>query len=117
MVGLLVVGGGIFAIVALTGDDEPATPAAPASDSAEGGDDSSGSDGGGSSGLPEAEAIPDDLESEFQDLAEDCFGGDLAGCDELWVNTPVGSVAEEYGGTCGGRITYEGPSQCEERLG
>jgi hypothetical protein len=37
-------------------------------------------------------------------LADDCYGGDMAACDELFSEAPVGSDYESYGDTCGGRM-------------
>ena len=53
------------------------------------------------------EAIPGDIAAEFFDLAQACFDGDPAACDDLFAGTPVGSVDEAYGDTCGGRINEE----------
>ncbi|CAN5730433.1 hypothetical protein BH24ACT3_BH24ACT3_07650 [soil metagenome] len=39
----------------------------------------------------------------FDRLADDCFDGDLEACDELYLQTPVGSRYEAYGGSCAGR--------------
>lgn len=37
-------------------------------------------------------------------LANDCFDGNMASCDQLFEDTPVGSDLETYAQTCGGRI-------------
>lgn len=52
----------------------------------------------------------------FDALAADCEDGDLGACDDLYLQTAVGSDYEAYGSTCGGRIA---PVQgmCEEELG
>jgi hypothetical protein len=50
------------------------------------------------------EAVPGGIAAEFAGLAQACFDGDMAACDELFGTTPVGSVDEAYGDTCGGRI-------------
>src|SRR3712207_8864739 len=52
----------------------------------------------------------------YQPLAQACFGGDFAACDELWRLTPAGSAYEQYAGTCAGRLPYR-TSACQERLG
>ncbi len=38
-------------------------------------------------------------------LAIACGAGDLEACDDLYLQTPVGSGYEAYGATCGGRAT------------
>jgi hypothetical protein len=62
--------------------------------------------------------IPADLEAEFAELAQRCFVGDAAGCDELYQVTPVGSVAEAYGGSCGGRLdaAAHGNGRCQQAI-
>lgn len=50
------------------------------------------------------EPVPADIAAEFAALAQGCFDGDMGQCDELFNTTPVGSVDETYGDTCGGRI-------------
>lgn len=66
-------------------------------------------DGGG--GIdPEAidvngrDPIPADIAAEFLPLAQACFDGDPVSCDDLFAQTPAGSVDEAYGDTCAGRI-------------
>lgn len=56
-------------------------------------------------------------DAEFDGLAGECFDGDLASCDELFRVTPVGSAAEAYGSTCGGRLEDGVSGSCEELLG
>ncbi|MGY1672374.1 hypothetical protein [Geodermatophilus sp. SYSU D00710] len=75
------------------------------------------SPGGG--GSPAAPAPPTGLGDDptFQPLAQSCFDGDLATCDELWRVTPVDSPYEDYAGTCAGRVEYEGGGTCQARLG
>lgn len=48
---------------------------------------------------------PGDLgnDDELDELADECFDGDLGACDELYAESPVGSSYETYGITCGGR--------------
>ena len=36
-------------------------------------------------------------------LAQDCFDGDFASCDQLFFESPVDSDYEAYGDSCGGR--------------
>jgi hypothetical protein len=60
---------------------------------------------------------PGDFDDPEHDrLAEACHEGDWTACDDLYWGTSVGSAAEEYGGTCGGRNEFEGGG-CEARYG
>jgi hypothetical protein len=36
--------------------------------------------------------------------AQNCFGGDLQACDDLYYESPPMSGYEDYGSTCGGRV-------------
>lgn len=44
----------------------------------------------------------------------ECAGGDLAACDQLFRDAPLGSGYEEYGDTCGGRQPAGTPVLCIE---
>ncbi len=61
--------------------------------------------------------IPDyGSDARFTQLADSCFGGDLADCDELYRITPIDASTnswEGYGATCGGRLDQENPGVCE----
>ena len=46
--------------------------------------------------------------------AQGCFGGDLQGCDDLFVESPPLSEYEQYGGTCGGRVKLGSVYACTE---
>lgn len=37
-------------------------------------------------------------------MAQSCFDGEMAECDQLYRLSPLGSEYESYGKTCGGRI-------------
>ena len=41
---------------------------------------------------------------ELDELAVACFNDDLGSCDDLYVDSPDGSLYEAYGATCGARI-------------
>ena len=61
---------------------------------------------------------PDDFgDAQFNRLAQQCFDGDLGACDDLFFQTPVGSAGEDYGSTCGGRLTEGVSGSCEDTLG
>ncbi|MEM9609283.1 MAG: hypothetical protein AAGA99_17800 [Actinomycetota bacterium] len=49
-------------------------------------------------------------------LWDACEGGDGVACDDLYFTSPIGSVYEEFGSTCGGRFE---PFEvfCEDELG
>ena len=54
---------------------------------------------------------------DFADDVEACEDGDMAVCDQLFLETPVGSEAEEVGRTCGGEGDETTAGQCEELFG
>lgn len=49
--------------------------------------------------------IPADFEAD-EDIAaaQACYDGDPEACDDLYLSTGIGTVAERYGSTCGGRV-------------
>jgi hypothetical protein len=50
------------------------------------------------------EPVPGNIAPDFAALAQACFDGDMAQCDDLFNTTPTGSIDETYGDTCAGRI-------------
>lgn len=59
--------------------------------------------------------IPADFEAnEDMAAAEACFNGDASACDSLYATTDPGTVAEEYGSTCGGRVAEPTLGHCTE---
>ena len=48
-------------------------------------------------------------------LYDACKAGDGQSCDDLFMDSPVGSEYESFGDTCGGRTT--GGTYCEQELG
>ncbi|HEY8523690.1 MAG TPA: hypothetical protein VIL48_01920 [Acidimicrobiales bacterium] len=78
---------------------------------------SGGSGGGSASGQVPPEALAD-ADPEDIPLAEACAGGDMAACDELWWQTPVGSNIEAFAESCGG-IDPGGDhaATCEDEFG
>lgn len=58
--------------------------------------------------------VPADTAAEFEEAAQACFEGDMAACDQLYQSTPLGSVEEAYGATCGGRLSSPAPGRCQE---
>lgn len=76
----------------------------------EGGDDDGGDDAGDDA-LPRAEE-PGDLgdDAALDQFADRCFSGDLEACDDLYLESPLGSDYERYGSTCARRNgeTYGG---------
>lgn len=51
---------------------------------------------------------------ELDQLAQECFAGDLDSCDDLYVESPPLSAYEEYAATCGGRIKTYGVPYCSD---
>jgi hypothetical protein len=76
-----------------------------------------GSDDGPDEELGDPSPPPDLDDPEEADLADQCFQGDLAACDDLWITTDVDSPGEQYAESCGGRV--EGPEfgACEADFG
>ena len=69
-------------------------------------EDDGGDDGGDAGDVP-AGQDPNQIlgeDADFDALIEDCFDGNLFACDALFIVTPVGSDAERYAETCGGRL-------------
>jgi hypothetical protein len=60
--------------------------------------------------------VPGDIAPEFAALAEACFAGDMAACDQLFAETPIGSVDEDYGRSCGGRVEDAVAGQCQATI-
>lgn len=74
------------------------------------------------SDLPDVPDLPDAPDSggsaDLQDLADACGEGDMEACDDLWVNTDVGSDLEAFAETCGGRDPAGGHwGDCVESFG
>ena len=68
--------------------------------------------GGGTSGFSSGDGYGDD--PELDALWDGCEGGDMGACDDLWLESPLDSAYEEFGGTCGGRETVSTYGGCEE---
>ena len=124
LAGLIVVGLviGLVVVPALSGDDDDearvttttqaddeestTTEADDETTTTEGGDEQpSGSD------LPDGQTAPSFDDAGFDALGESCLDGDMAACDILYAVTPIDSVAEAYGATCGGR-NDQIPGEC-----
>lgn len=58
-----------------------------------------------SGGIPPATVPPTDLGGDpvMDAYAQDCFDGDMAACDNLYLESEVTSTYEAYGETCAGR--------------
>jgi hypothetical protein len=48
---------------------------------------------------------PDDLGDDpaLDELAQECYDGDMQACDDLYAQSEADSLYELYGGTCAGR--------------
>ncbi|MGH9209966.1 MAG: hypothetical protein ACRD2C_04720 [Acidimicrobiales bacterium] len=88
-------------------DDPPELPTGP------GAPDVPIEDAAADAGPPEA---PPTGDSQFDDLAQDCYQGDMQACDDLYLGTPVGSEYEAYGDTCGARISDSHGYYCTDLL-
>jgi hypothetical protein len=53
-------------------------------------------------------------DERFDALWDECEGGDMAACDELYQTSPIGSDYELFGGTCGGEFEElaDAPQEC-----
>ena len=60
-------------------------------------------DGGGFDGTSDADTYGDDPELDL--LWDACETGDGDACDDLYLQTPIGSEYEEFGYTCGRRFS------------
>jgi hypothetical protein len=130
VLGLLVVAAvvGLVVVPALTDDDDQATPTTQTTeddtdtsdttdDDPDDTSDTTEDDDEPSSGdLPDAQRPPALESAEFDALGASCEEGDLGACDALYLATPVGSVAEAYGSTCGGRVDDELAGACGEEF-
>ncbi|MCB1014592.1 MAG: hypothetical protein KDB10_05685 [Acidimicrobiales bacterium] len=56
-------------------------------------------------------------DAELDVLAQECFGGDPGACDDLFLESDVGSDYEAYGSTCGGRLALGSDGGCESQFG
>ncbi|MGH9139143.1 MAG: hypothetical protein ACRD0G_19205 [Acidimicrobiales bacterium] len=73
-------------------------------------DEDDADDGGdvGNVEIGDAEEPPELGDPEAQDLADECFDGDMQACDDLitFAESPDDDVYE-YSGTCGGRVDLD----------
>ena len=74
-------------------------------------------DGSGDSGDETTDTTAAGGDEDFSALIDDCEGGDMHACDELWLTTPVGSDEERIGATCGGRSEELLNGGCEDEFG
>jgi hypothetical protein len=59
-------------------------------------------------------------DAELDALADACYGGDFAACDQLYFDSPIEestATYEGYGATCGGRLAQEETGQCQTIAG
>ena len=73
----------------------------------------------GADAVPFARAFNtiDGDDAELDVLAQECFGGDPGACDDLFLESDVGSDYEAYGSTCGGRLALGSDGGCESQFG
>jgi hypothetical protein len=63
-----------------------------------------------------APTLPPTGNASFDDMAEDCYEGDMQACDDLFLESPVGSDYEDYGDTCGGRMPDPAGRYCADTM-
>jgi Domain of unknown function (DUF4190) len=51
--------------------------------------------------------------SRLEMLHDDCAGGDMGACDDLFIESPIGSADEEFGSSCAGRQLAYTAAWCE----
>lgn len=76
-------------------------------------------DGGDDADIPPGQDPRNILgdDEALNDLANQCFDGDMGACDQLFLDTPVDSDLEAYSQTCGGRIDeVDGSPNCVARF-
>ena len=54
--------------------------------------------------ITEPQPVPEAIDATFAEAADACNAGDMEACDQLYNETPPGSLDEDYGITCGGRV-------------
>jgi len=67
-------------------------------------------------GIPPATQQPTGLgdDQELNQFAQECYDGDMASCDALYLIADQGTPYETYGVTCAGRQAEDASSLCEE---
>ncbi|MGH9270519.1 MAG: hypothetical protein ACRDZ2_04535 [Ilumatobacteraceae bacterium] len=68
----------------------------------------------GAGSIPPAGDEPDGLGDDvaLDELAQDCFVGDMGACDDLFFDADEDSVYEQYGDTCAGRQPADTGEYC-----
>ena len=96
------IGAGLFFLLR-AGDGTPATAASSESSSTDAGP--SAPVPAGESGIPAATVTPDGLgnDPDLDELAQECYQGDMGSCDDLYEQAELDSLYALYGGTCAGR--------------
>jgi hypothetical protein len=69
---------------------------------------------GGRTALPDPTAPPTGLGDDpaLDELARDCYDGDMPSCDDLFDLSQLDSNSEAYGDTCAGRQPLGGADYC-----
>lgn len=107
MAALVVIGGGAFLLL---GDDDDGASQEVETTAA----DDTTTEVFGS--LPDPTEEPDGLgdDAALDALAEECYDGDMAACDELFTESPLDSEYEAYGDSCAGRQAEDTRVYCED---
>jgi hypothetical protein len=64
-----------------------------------------------------AVAISGGVGTDLSELRDDCDGGDMSACDDLFRRAPVGSDDEFFGNTCGLRTEVPLQGGCASQFG
>ncbi len=75
-----------------------------------------GTDGTGTTNGGDGQPVPPgDLGDDplLDELAANCYAGDMQACDDLYWESPLDSAYEDYGNTCGGRVP-DGAMTCTD---
>jgi len=104
------------ATVERTAPDDTTAPDTTAPDPTDAPDETDGPAPTSAGTIPPAEQEPEGLgdDAALDDLAQDCFDGDMGACDELFFAADVDSTYEQYGDTCAGRQAEGTPNLCVE---
>jgi hypothetical protein len=69
--------------------------------------------------IPPPTEQPDGLgtDPELDELAEECYDGEMRSCDDLYQRSPTDSAYETYGDTCAGRQPEHTRRYCTDVFG
>jgi hypothetical protein len=99
---LLAIGVGLFLLLRAGGPTPQAAASSGSSSATAGPSEPAPTD---ESGIPSAAVTPDGLgdDPDLDELAQECYDGDMDSCDRLYEEAELDSLYGLYGGTCAGR--------------